>query len=199
MNARIAAALRLLDPPAPVYPSVAQMAQAACLSLFHFHRLFKQQTGYSPHQYVAYHRLQRAYQMLLQEDQAILELALTLGYVNCETFSRAFKKRFKIAPHDLRAVINRAVAALRANGEEPPGSLRVLLYPNDNEDELMEAVAHQFAGATRHPDIVFLVLPSSRHPTLPVGATRIHNKFDLQQSCCLCQGIRQRLALAGSC
>lgn len=199
MNARLAAALRLLDTLAPARPSVAQMAQAACLSPFHFHRLFKQHTGLAPHQYVAQHQLQRAYQALLDGNQPVLELALALGYTNYETFSRAFKKRFRIAPHDLREVVRRVVAELHASGKERPASLQVLLHPNANEEELIEAVAHQFAGATRHPDIVFLVLPSSRQPLLPAGATRIHNKFHLQQSRRLCRGIRQRLALSGSC
>src|ERR1700757_2776791 len=40
-------------------PSLAELAGAACISRFHFHRLFKQITGVTPREYARSHRFRR--------------------------------------------------------------------------------------------------------------------------------------------
>jgi transcriptional regulator GlxA family with amidase domain len=49
-------------------------------------------------------RLERAREMLLQTEIPVTEVAEAVGFVNPAHFSRAFNKRFGIAPSALRQV-----------------------------------------------------------------------------------------------
>lgn len=77
---------------------VAQMACIACLSQYHFSRVFYSATGMSPAQYKRRRLLTLAAEKLDQSKQNILDIALGAGYESQEAFTRAFKKMFQISP-----------------------------------------------------------------------------------------------------
>src|SRR6266853_438141 len=54
--------------------TIAQLANVACLSRFHFARAFKTAVGQPPHQYVSAHRLERAKEMLMRGDQPLIAI-----------------------------------------------------------------------------------------------------------------------------
>ena len=68
------------------------LAAVACLSPSQFHRQFKRQTGRTPFKFVEEMRMNKAYQLILEEGWMIHELSDQFGYKDYETFSRAFKK-----------------------------------------------------------------------------------------------------------
>lgn len=77
--------------------TVAQAAQEAGISEFHFSRLFKQAFGQSPYQYMLSVRLSRA-KTLLQSGITVTASALQCGFTDVFSFSRAFKQQFGHPP-----------------------------------------------------------------------------------------------------
>jgi AraC family transcriptional regulator len=68
------------------------IAAAACLSKFHFIRLFKQVHGVSPYQYIQRLRMDKAMQRLAA-GESVQHVADMLGYDNANSLSRIFKRR----------------------------------------------------------------------------------------------------------
>lgn len=56
------------------------MADEACFSRFHFHRLFVLATGETPAEFVERIRLERAALILLADDASIMSLAMDVGF-----------------------------------------------------------------------------------------------------------------------
>ncbi|MCB1043804.1 MAG: AraC family transcriptional regulator [Acidobacteria bacterium] len=84
--------------------SLGTLAERACFSEFHFHRMFKTLVGETLKDYTNRLRLERAAILLrLQHHTSILEIALEVGFGCHETFSRAFKRWCGRAPSKFRA------------------------------------------------------------------------------------------------
>jgi AraC-like DNA-binding protein len=75
-----------------------QLAAIACLSPYHFCRLFKQSTGLSPHQYVVAQRMQRAQHLLLHSRLSIAQVAHAVGYRHAGHFARLFHRQWGVLP-----------------------------------------------------------------------------------------------------
>ena len=82
--------------------SLGHMAQRAGLSPFHFHRVFRDLIGETLKQYTQRLRLERAAYQLRIRHASILDIALSAGFRTHETFTRAFKRRFKTTPQKFR-------------------------------------------------------------------------------------------------
>ncbi len=74
--------------------SLDQLAREACVSRFHFGRLFKERVGITPHRYLVQIRLDAAASLLCDTDLSVLEIALSCGYGSAAHFTAAFQKRF---------------------------------------------------------------------------------------------------------
>lgn len=81
------------------------MAAAACLSPFHFHRSFTQVFGETPHQYLTRQRLKRAAHLLRQTDLSITEIGLESGFESPASFSDLFRRHYGVAPREYRRAI----------------------------------------------------------------------------------------------
>ncbi len=75
-----------------------QLAREACISRFHFGRLFKEQVGITPHHYLVKIRLDAAAFLLSDTDLSVLEIALSCGYGSAAHFTAAFGRRFFQTP-----------------------------------------------------------------------------------------------------
>ncbi|MGU3362974.1 helix-turn-helix domain-containing protein [Methylobacterium sp. M6A4_1b] len=82
--------------------SVTELASVACLSPFHFARLFKRVTGKSPYTYVSGERLERARQLLTESRMSLTDVALSSGFSSQAAFSTAFKRVIGCTPGDYR-------------------------------------------------------------------------------------------------
>jgi len=80
-----------------------QMAAVAHLSAYHFARQFKAATGLPPHQYVIARRVERAQQLLRDDDDlSLAEVAAWAGFSDQSQFSHHFKRRLGITPGQFR-------------------------------------------------------------------------------------------------
>ena len=78
------------------------LSQVACLSKFHFNRIFYSFTNESLYNFINRLRLERAALLLSQTKSIITEVAFSCGFNDSATFSRAFKQFFKITPSNWR-------------------------------------------------------------------------------------------------
>jgi AraC family transcriptional regulator len=83
--------------------TVAEMADAAGYSLYHFCRVFNRTIHHTPYDYLMRRRLSECARALLESDQRILDIALAYGFNSHETFTRAFKRMFEMPPSHWRA------------------------------------------------------------------------------------------------
>lgn len=82
--------------------SLGRLSHIACLSPYHFHRVFAGLMGETALEYVRRVRLERAAQKLLQNRHSVAEIALDTGYETHESFTRAFKMMFGLSPSEFR-------------------------------------------------------------------------------------------------
>lgn len=74
------------------------IAEAACMSRFHFARLFREQTGLSPMEYLRMRRIERARQLLRANGQRIGQIASELGFYDQSHFVRWFRRSLGCTP-----------------------------------------------------------------------------------------------------
>jgi AraC family transcriptional regulator len=78
--------------------SLDTLAEVACFSPYHFHRIFRAVTGETVNDLVVRLRLERAAALLKASPRTrILDIALECGFNSASSFSRAFKNQFGIA------------------------------------------------------------------------------------------------------
>ena len=82
--------------------SVSEMARCAGYSVYHFCRLFKQQTGRSPWQYVLDRKIERAKELLIGSSLSIKEISVSLDFGNPDYFAKLFRSRTGIQPSRYR-------------------------------------------------------------------------------------------------
>jgi AraC family transcriptional regulator len=84
-------------------PTLEQMAAVARLSPSHFARQFRAATGFAPHQYVITRRVERAQQLLRDEDElSLAEVAFRTGFTDQSHFSLHFKRIVGVTPRQFR-------------------------------------------------------------------------------------------------
>jgi AraC family transcriptional regulator len=82
--------------------SLAVLSKQAGLSPSRFHHVFAAAVGETPRAYVERLRIERAAFRLLIHESSMLRIAIDSGYRNPETFSRAFRRRYDLAPRAYR-------------------------------------------------------------------------------------------------
>jgi AraC family transcriptional regulator len=81
---------------------LAALAAEARQSCAHFQRAFTAAVGVSPSAYVARVRVERAAYLMRVQRASLLDIALSVGFSNPDTFTRAFRRRFGTAPSSYR-------------------------------------------------------------------------------------------------
>ena len=79
-----------------------ELAAVVNLSTYYMAHIFKQYTGISPNKYINEHRLAIAGNRLLNENTAVLSIAMECGFNNISYFNRAFKSKYGITPNSYR-------------------------------------------------------------------------------------------------
>ena len=98
--------------------NIEKMTAIANLSRAQLMRVFKQQTGTSPHAFVNSIRLQQGALLLKQTADSVLSVALSVGFQSETHFGKAFKKQYGISPGQYRKNDRTDEAAVQA--EEMP-------------------------------------------------------------------------------
>lgn len=80
-----------------------ELADIACLSRFHWHRVYRELIGETVWQTVHRLRLSRASLQLTESDAPISEIAIRAGYSGRQAFARAFGESYGVSPLRYRA------------------------------------------------------------------------------------------------
>ncbi|PYI56214.1 AraC family transcriptional regulator [Paenibacillus flagellatus] len=78
--------------------SIGEAARLAGVHRSHFTAMFHRETGLAPREYIRKLRMDKASSLLEQSSLSIGEIALTVGYADLYSFSRAFKNQFGRPP-----------------------------------------------------------------------------------------------------
>ncbi|MET0535471.1 MAG: AraC family transcriptional regulator [Steroidobacter sp.] len=76
------------------------LARQAGVSRFHFARLFRVSTGDSPMAYLLKSRIERAKQLLLQNQRPVCEIAAVLGFCDQSHLTRTFRRLTGLTPRE---------------------------------------------------------------------------------------------------
>jgi AraC-like DNA-binding protein len=88
-------------------------AREACLSQFHFHRLFRAAFGETPHDFVTRLRMHRARNLLAQGEMTVTEICLEVGYSSLGSFSSRFQASVGHAPSEYQRKARRVFGYTR--------------------------------------------------------------------------------------
>lgn len=84
---------------------IADIADQAGFSKFHFHRIFSAAIGLSITDYIRMRRLANASTALLYSDERIIDIALLYHFESQEVFTRAFKRYYHLPPGQYRKLM----------------------------------------------------------------------------------------------
>ena len=101
-NRRLKRALELLEADFTKTPSLAELARPLGLHPTSFCRAFKQSTGLSPHRYLLAQRINRAKEMMKDQNRTLTEIALDCGFSSSSQLSVVFKRIAGVSPRIFR-------------------------------------------------------------------------------------------------
>lgn len=82
--------------------SLQEIAGYSCVSPFHFSRIFRRMTSYSPYKYLLQVRLKHGELLLKNSLIPISEISVVCGFSSAEHFATAFKYKYKMPPSAYR-------------------------------------------------------------------------------------------------
>lgn len=85
--------------------SLATLAKIADVSVFHFARMFKMDTGMTPHKFVLRHRVDKAREMLESSGKTLAEIAYEMGFSSQSHMISSFKRFVGTSPGRYRKII----------------------------------------------------------------------------------------------
>ena len=87
--------------------SLQQAASEACLSPFHFHRLFRATFGETPHDFLTARRMDRARRLLASGEMTVTEVCFDVGYSSLGSFSTKFQSHVGRPPTQYQREVRR--------------------------------------------------------------------------------------------
>jgi AraC family transcriptional regulator len=83
-------------------PSLAELASAASVSPFHFHRIWRALTRETVGQTILRLRMEASQELLLVKDASVTETATAIGFGTPQSFARAFRRHTGLTPSEHR-------------------------------------------------------------------------------------------------
>src|ERR1700723_1956432 len=96
-------------------PSLAELATAAAVSPFHFHRIWRALTRETVGQTVLRLRLEASKELIQKRDATVADTAIAVGFATPQSFARAFRRHTGMTPTEHRAA---SPPTLVARGQE---------------------------------------------------------------------------------
>ncbi|HGY1011104.1 TPA: GyrI-like domain-containing protein [Aeromonas salmonicida] len=109
--------------------SIEALADRACLSLYHFHRVFTAVAGETPGEMCRRLRLQRAAWQLCYTNASVTTIALGAGLASSQAFAKAFRRHYGCTPGEFRRDKSKNGHLLSKDGH---ASDRLLTYAEDH-------------------------------------------------------------------
>lgn len=82
--------------------TLADISREVHMSPYHFSRMFKLSTGYSPHQYVVRQRIEQAKALLTNTDRPVGVVAQEVGFASPSHFAQQFRRLVGVSPGSFR-------------------------------------------------------------------------------------------------
>lgn len=82
--------------------TVDELAERACMSKYHFIRVFNNEFGFTPHEFIIHSRINAAKFYLLSSSKSIKEIVYLCGFNNDSAFSNTFRKVVGKTPGQFR-------------------------------------------------------------------------------------------------
>jgi len=139
---------------------LAELANVACFSEFHFHRIFTAVSGETLNNFTNRLRLEKAARLLRYSEQSLTDIALDCGFSSSATFSRAFRSGYDTSP-----------SQFRKSGEIKKSKICKELFPQDAYGLPMSAEEKKAAFPVRLIDI----------PERQVAYIRVTNAFEMDR------------------
>ena len=139
---------------------LAELANVACFSEFHFHRIFRAVSGETLNNFTNRLRLEKAARLLRYSEQSLTDIALDCGFSSPATFSRAFRSGSDTSP-----------SQFRKSGEIKKSKICKELFPKDEYGLAMSAEEKRAAFPVRLIDL----------PERQVAYIRVTNAFELDR------------------
>lgn len=95
--------------------TIEEMAKIAHLSPSHFVRIFKEEIGDTPIEYLNHVRMERVKKLLLADERSITEIALECGFNNPSYLSTRFYKQYKLTPSEYRKGLKKGQISKKDN------------------------------------------------------------------------------------
>lgn len=98
------------------------VARTAGFSKYHFHRVFRSETGLPLQEYIRRRRLSGAAALLLETDIPVLDISLYFCFESQEAFSRTFKRYYGLPPAKYRKALKNLINGgieMKKNNEIP--------------------------------------------------------------------------------
>ena len=87
--------------------NLTKLAEVACFSKFHFHRIFRVMVGETLNDFVQRIRLEKSVQMLMTDlNKSITDIALDCGFSCSQNFAKIFKAHYGMTPSIFRREYN---------------------------------------------------------------------------------------------
>src|SRR6202161_2797645 len=137
-----------------------ELARVACLSEFHFHRIFGAVSGETLNNFTNRLRLEKAARLLRYSSQSVTDIALDCGFSSSAAFSRAFRSGYDTSP-----------SQFRKSGEIKKSKICKELFPEQEYGLPMTAEEKRAAFPVRLIDI----------PERQVAYIRVTNAFELDR------------------
>jgi len=115
---RIVHAKRYMDTNFGIPIELAGIAEEACISQYHFHRLFKKVYGYTPHKYLTDKRIAKAKELLSGHDNTLVEICALVGFESLGSFCTLFKRQTGYTPMAYRNLEFQKQAIQKATPEK---------------------------------------------------------------------------------
>lgn len=165
MDERIERSILYMKQNYPDKISIEQLAEAAGgMSAAAFSRLFRQETGIPPIEYLSNVRMTEAKVLLSAKDSRVKEVAAEVGFRSEFYFSRMFQRTVGVSPTQYmkRGMLKVAVASslsledhLKALGIEPVCVVDLFRYPGQSEEQHTDHMKNQLALLQQsRPDLI---------------------------------------------
>jgi AraC-like DNA-binding protein len=82
--------------------NLAEISREACLSRYHFLRLFREEFAITPHQYLIDRRIEKAKELLRHRQLTVTDVCFEVGFQSVGSFSTLFRQRVGDAPINYR-------------------------------------------------------------------------------------------------
>jgi AraC family transcriptional regulator len=104
MDEAIARVIRFMHDRLDEPMTVEDLARTARFSKFHFTRLFRRETGYSPSRFLARLRIEEAKRLLASTSMRVADVSCQVGYASVGTFTTRFTTCVGVSPMRYRQV-----------------------------------------------------------------------------------------------